>query len=421
MKRLFGTFILAMLITTPAWAGDHHRATTLRQCYDAALAQSEVVARSTEEIEFARARFGTVLSGALPRLEATGSELLQDPAAATGNAFSDSFTRLSRPEVAITFSQPLFHGLKELYGLRAARAYREQTQAMFDEARRLLFGDVSTVYYTMARFDRAIRTTTHIIAVLQQQLSELYRQVALGKTRAAEVAAAEAELARHRAQLETVKGQRAVAGEAMAFLTGHAVPSVPALTAPPKSTYTLEQYVALVQRRPDVRAASLARAVQTQQMKAVRADLWPHADVDANYYPYRTEFQSDMKWDVQFKLTVPLTPLKEYNALREAKVRARQESLRATETARRAEADLRKAHASYLAARREYHSYTTAATRAEQSYHLQTNDYEKGLINLLQLLDTQRRWVESLTARDNAQASAALLYTQLELAAGVLP
>ncbi len=382
--------------------------------------QSEAVQRSAADIDAAGARIKAALGGVLPRLEGKFTEFLQDPVN-FGNSFSNSFTRLSRPEVSLTVTQPLFQGLREWYALRGAQAYRGQVSAALAKAKIALANDVVNSYFTIASLNLKIANEQILLRTLHQQLVELQRRKTLGKSREAETATATAELALHAAKLEELRGQQKVAREALAFLSGVESPNVPTPTKAPVFTNSLNHMLILSRSRPDVLMASASGEVAHNTVGATRAELLPHADVSANYYPYRVGFQRDIKWDIQFTVGIPIFSLKDISSLREAKVRAHQESLTAREAIRRAATDTRQAYARYHSALQQWKLYASAATAAHNSYNLQWKDFLNGQIDLITLLNSHRLWIEARQSRDQALIQAWVEKSLLQLAAGVIP
>ncbi|MBI4410881.1 MAG: TolC family protein [Deltaproteobacteria bacterium] len=397
---------------------------TLLDCFQAALKQSEMVAISDSEIRAARARYQQVLGTLLPHLSVNASELLQDTSGndGTDSSVGSTFTRFSRPEVAVTLTQNIFQGVKAVNGLKLARADKSRFDFLRHDAERLLFADVATVFYSIAQTEREIATTREIVGVLRQRVGEVKKWVDLGKARRSEMAAQEAELALLEAELEAKKGDKTIAYEAMAFLTGlDPQPPVIVKNYPTGKLKSLDDYIKLATSRSDIEAAKKGMAAAEGNLGVKKGDLYPQIDLEANYYPYRVGFQKEIKWDALFTLNLPIFNWETYGAIREAKSEKKQAELTAQQTERKTASEVKQAYADYQAAQRELKRYRTAAQKAKESYFLQIEDWRLGLIDNLDVLQTQRTWLSALRSFDAAEIASRLAWTKLQISAGVIP
>lgn len=413
-------FLFFLLLTFPVHAGEK---LTLMECYRLALQRSETVAISDQEIARARAQYEQVIATMLPKITATVSELLQQQVpSGSGSSVQSTFTRFSRPKVAIGVAQPLFQGFKNMSALRSSHASQAQAAYLKADAERFLFADVARTFQSILKLDRDIATSTRIISISKTQVVELNRRFALGKTRASELAAQEAIFATEEAALEKARGDRAIAYEAMSFLTG--LDPQPAITSQGLS-YTrlkpLEDYLAQGNRRPDLLASEEAITIAKEEIRFRKADFLPNATAEFNYYPYRVGFQSDIHWDALFSLTVPLFDWGKFGILHDSQARAKQAELRARGNRRIAESDIKKAYTAYHSSLKQLNAYTTAVAKSEESYRLQNQDYALGLIPYTESLTAQQVWINSLHNRDSAELDTVANWTALQIVSGAVP
>lgn len=393
----------------------------LTECYRLALAQGETVAISEDEIGIAQAQYRQVLGAILPNLSLNASELLQDGSAGGDGGVGSTFTRTSRPEAAITLTQPIFHGFKDFYGLKALRAGSKAAAFARDNTHRLLLLDVARAYVAVVKIERDIATTRRMIAVSKKLLKELDERIMLGKSRPSERLVNETDLLLLEADLALSEGDLAVGYELMSFLTGRSPHPKLSHELPGTRKKSLAAYVSAAQGRADVKESRMDVEVARHNKKMSRADFLPTVDLEANAYAYRTGFQEDIRWDATFSLSLPIFDYALWGAAAETKLKHHQAQLTHSYTKRTAESEVRRSWLTYVAVRSRLSRTRLAVERAHQSYEHEAADFDHGLVDFLDLLQAQRTWLNAQRAHDAAAADVALAGIQLEITAGVLP
>ncbi|HKX13521.1 MAG TPA: TolC family protein [bacterium] len=397
---------------------------SLEECYRYALQRSETVAISEQEIARAQAIYTQALGSILPKLSINVSELLQDSSANTDGAgeVGSTFTQFSRPSVAVTLTQPIFRGFKEFRALKLAKINESQQRLLWRNAERLLFQDVVISFLTIVKLERDIESFESILKVQRSSLGALNERVRLGKSRDAEGALLSAELALNEAELARLQGTRKVAYDTLSFLTGiDPQPAIAYDNPPVRDLKPLEYYATKVDNRYDVQAARDATQIARGEIKIRQGDLLPQADVVANYYPYRTGFQRDIKWDATFNLGIPVFNWETVGFIREAKVRAKQSELQEELTRRSASTEIQKSYDGYVSSLSQYKKFVSATGKARQSYSLQSKDFTDSLVTTIDLLQSQETWLEALRQRNTAEAQAWLDWLALQVTSGILP
>jgi outer membrane protein TolC len=420
MKRWWLACLVFLIFPASAEAEE---GLTLKQCYELALAYSDRVAISNEEINAARARFSQGLGEVLPQITFQFSELLQDPSGSGGNnPVGQTFTRLSRTQGAFNFQQILFRGFQEYQGLKILRLEETRTRQEKAEVERLLFQDVAIAFYTAGLIERDIATDKMIREVIQKRVNDLAERVKLGKSREGELAQEKAALALLEADIVREEGQRAVAYEMMSFLTG--VDPMPPLrwsdpvTDPDRP---VAAYLEQIPGRPDLEAAQTTTEIAKRNIDFVRGNFLPTVDLEANVYTFRPGFQSDIHWDTEIRAEVPIFKYQNFGAYREAKIRSKQSDLEAENLLRIARREVQDAYESYMSSRAQYQSYLQAVSLSYQNFLLQNEDFKLGRATNLDVLTAQRTWLESLEQRNRSEAQTWLDWTQLQIASGVMP
>jgi len=420
VKRLFVLFL--GLLASPLQAAETKM--SLAECYDYALQRSETVAISEQEIARAQALYTQALGSVLPKLSLNVSELLQDSSANTDGAgeVGSTFTQFSRPAVAVTLNQPLFRGFKEFRALKLAKVNESRQRLLWRNAERLLFQDVVIAFLTIVKLERDIESFQSILKVQRSSLGELSDRVRLGKSRDAEFALLAAQTALNEAELERRRGERQTAYDTLSFLTGlNPQPPIAYSDPPARDLKPLEYYASRVDDRSDVQAARDASQIAQGEVKIRQGDLLPHADLEANYYPYRAGFQRDIKWDALFNVGIPIFNWETVGFIREAKVRAKQSELQEELTRRSASTEIQRSYDGYVSSLNQYKKFANASAKARQSYNLQSQDFKDTLITSIDLLQSQETWLDALRQRNTAEAQAWLDWLGLQVTSGILP
>jgi outer membrane protein len=398
---------------------------TLKQCYDYALKRSEIVSISNEDINRAKARYLQALGAVLPQISINASEFLQDDSSQANNGggnVGSTFTRFSTPEVAITANQTLFRGLKEINALKLSHSDRQLQKYKKADVERLLFRDVATAFYTVAKIELDIKSSQKIIRVLKGQIGELKDRVKLGKSRISEQVAQEADLSLLEADLVKKEGDRKVAYEMLSFLTGlDPQPPIQAGEPVERKLEPVEKYLGQAESRPDIKADEESFELAKGNTRIAKGDLLPYASAEANYYPYRVGFRKDIHWDATFNLNIPVFNLATWGHINDAKLQAKQAELQAQLTRRQALSDVKKSYEAYQSSLVQYKKYNFATAKAEESYQKQLEDFRLDIITNLDVLQSQRTWLTALRQRDAAKAQLWADYASLIVTIGALP
>ncbi|MFO1462499.1 MAG: TolC family protein [bacterium] len=423
MKRLALIFLAILTAAPPALLAAEPKM-SLTECYNLALQRSETVAISEQEIAAAQALYTQTLGSVLPKLSINVQEVLQDSSGGSDGAgqVGSTFTRFSRPSVAVTLNQPIFRGFKEFRALKLTKVNESQKRLLQRNAERLLFQDVVIAFLTIVKIERDIEIFQKIIQVEKASIAELTERVRLGKSRDSEAALLQTDVALLEAQLEQKRGERKIAYDTLAFLTGlDPQPAISYDNPPVRDLKPLEYYTGQLDERPDVQAARDDVQLAKGNVKIRQGDLLPQADLAANYYPYRAGFLKDIKWDATFSVGIPVFNWETVGKIREAKTKAKQAQLQEELTRRSAATQVQKSYDGYLSSRNQYQKFRSAADKARQSYQLQAKDFTDSLINTLDLLQSQQTWLDALRQRNTAEVETWLSWLTLQVTAGVIP
>ena len=387
---------------------------TLAECYALARKRSEDLAMHHEEITVAEGRFMQALSGILPRVSFSSSDKRQD-----ANGASD-FALRSVPERKFTLTQPLFGGFKEFAAMAGERAERRQRRQELLRAEELLFGDVANAFYLFLEQQDDLGVLEFTRATLSKRIDVLKDRERLGRSRASEVASAEAALRRVEAEIELVRGRATVSRQLLEFLTG--LPRIDALAdssqpLPPPASQ--ETYLSQAETRPDVQAEAEAWRVAQKQVAVIRGGIWPSARVESNYYAERAGVSKDISWDVLFLVDVPIFQGgKAFGAIKEAKAREREAELLFNKTKRQAILDIQDSYTNLQSSLTRRSALDQARQAAEANYQLQTDDYRKSLVGNLDVLEALQQFQDARRDVIHSTYETKRFYWQLKIAAG---
>lgn len=389
---------------------------SLQDCYTLALKQSEKIAIKEQSIEEARARFQQSLGSILPHASFETSEKRQN------GSNTNNFSLTEIPESKFVFSQPLFSGFKEFASMSASRAQKRQFEQEFRRAKQLLFTDVSDAFYLFLDYQEEIQALSEIQTALNERVEALEKRAALGRSRTSEVLSAQVRLNRNEAELELVRSQLEVSRQLLEFLTGVSIDAViddPDREEAFQSIEPLENFVLKAHQRPDVLAAQEAWLVSKKKITVARADYWPNASLDGNYYTKRVGNSSDVTWDATLSVSVPIFSGGETSGkVKEASAVAKEDELRFNETKRNAVLEIQNAYTRFQSASKRFSAFEKAAGFAEKNYALHKDDYEKSLVNNLDVLQALEDLHDSRRDLISSRFEAKRMYWNLLVVVG---
>ncbi len=374
-----------------------------------AIKHSESLAASAAGVAEAQARIAELRAAALPRLAVNGTWKVQDDAGA-----DESNSRTAW----VSLRQPLFSGFREFLLLRAGRALHDAEAADLARAEALLGLDVARAFTGLLRTRRAIAIRMGVRDLTAKRVQDLDERSKVGRSRASEVIAARAQLARQEAELERLRGDDESAEDLLRFLTGldelldpQPVPA-PALPA-------LEPLVAASTARPDVAARGRQLAAAELAAVAARRERWPVLSADGAYYLERPGISEDVRWDATLAASFPLFAGGAISArVRVAEAVRRGASERAALAGRLAALEVRIAHRDLGAGLRSVAALETAEELAGKNAEAQTEDYKNGLVTNLEVLGALDTLMETRLQLEDARLDAALGGLTLDVAAG---
>lgn len=313
----------------------------------------------------------------------------------------------------------------------AARATAEAAEANLADAQVTLSADVANAYINLRERQQRIALDQTSVA-MQQQILELTRQrLDRGAASELDVAQLEGEISGTLAQLSPIKAEREAFLNALAVLTGEEPGALDASLADnasiplPPPAIAIGNPAALLQRRPDIRAAERKLAAETAKVGQAEAARFPRLSFMGLIGIGGTKL-SDLGTLDDFAAIA--APRLSWNILDFGRNRARIEQ---SEAARdEAEARYRGAVLAALQdaedslGRFRYQRINVAALArtkktADQAVNLMTQRYSAGTITLIALLNAKRRQISAEQNLLSAQSALTGDFVSIQKALGL--
>ncbi|EKD42103.1 MAG: outer membrane export factor [uncultured bacterium] len=405
-----------VLLSLNAWGKS---AWTLPDLYQQALNQSETVQISKEKILEIRAQFLQILGGRLPQIGHQDSVFFQDKAPSNANNNANSnLTRRYRPEVKFYFSQPLFQGFSEYHVAKMKKAALSKAQYDLSQEELNLYQDLTTVVITLNRINRDIKDTQNVLLATRERWDILTKHVDLGKARLAQQYAEEAQIHVIENNLTRLKTDRQVVQDTLIWMTGlNPLPPI----APPGFTYKKLPPLTNIAHRPDVLAAQANTIVSKRELKVSQAKLLPTINADANYYAHRVGVQKDIDWDAMLTLDLPLFNMANWGAIRTQKSLLAQAALAEKKVAKEASLGLDQARIRFESSQKEMRQLELASRAAQKNFEASVSDFKLGLIDNLDVLESQQAYLEILLQKNQSKANQDLAYVTYWIETGQKP
>lgn len=402
-----GLALWVLSVSSGAWAGDLGQ----RECFQAALKQSETLADQQEQILQAEEHCRQAIGSVLPNLGLAASYFKQ----ASGAAGSPT----DQTQVKFSLTQPLFQGLREFAALRQTRegiAYQQEARQW---AGLQLYSDLALMFYTVLSLEKDLMHVDAQFALYEQRIRDLQARVRIGRSRPTEVMTVQSAQAILSAQRRQIQGQVVVARQGLAFLTGLSPDiSLSDGEALPSAVDPEESYLDQLEKRPDVLAARKKMEAAEANIALARGARLPALVLSGDAYPVRPEPNADVRWDAQIALTLPLfqggvLASKE----REAESQYRQSELALKRLLRLDQEEIRNAWQTLQSDLAQVNALETAAVISHKNYQAILQDYNLGLVTNLDVLQALGTDQDTQRALDKTKYAARIDYHHLEAAA----
>ena len=389
---------------------------TLIDCYRLALKQSETIAIKQELIKEQEGRFLVAFSTMMPKVTYVWTQKRED-----GNP-RPSFPLDGTPEGKFVFKQPLFTGFKEFAAMAGSKAETRQREQEKVRAKQLLFTDVSDAFYFYLSYQEDIDAVMTTRQALMDRTKELHKREELGRSRASEVASAEAKLSRVEADWELAVSQKEIARQLLEFLTGQTIGQISDEEIAPEILSSQDALLAKVDKRPDVIASREAWNISKNQTGAAKSKFFPAVSLEGDYYTKRVGAYDGIDWDMTLRVEAPVFQGGEYiGNYKIAKSQERQAELQFQQKRRSAVLEIQNAYTKYESSIRRRQALEKAYLAAEKNFNLQSEDYKLNLVNNLDVLTAIEDWQGTRRIFIASKNESKRSYWQFKLTIGEIP
>ncbi|MBF0532636.1 MAG: TolC family protein [Candidatus Omnitrophica bacterium] len=385
-------------------------ALTLRNCYQLALKQSEIIAIDAEKIKEAQARFAQSLGLILPQVSFVRTDSRQE-----AESSADSRHALDQEFV---FTQTLFSGFKEFAAMSASRLQGQQLSWEKQRAEQLLYTDVADAFYLLLEIREDLGVLRSIHQSLEERVKDLQQRENIGKSRHSEVVNVQVQVYNIEADIETGKSQEVIARQLLEFLIGKPVKDI-VDTDIDFQLKTEKEYLAKAEKRSDVRAARYAWQAQRKLVTVAQSGYFPKVSGEVDYFLHRSTAPQNNDWTALLTIDVPIFEgTTVYGEVRQAQSVAKQNEWLWLRAKRQAVQDIQTAYANVQADLGRNQALAKALAAAEENYSLQLQDYKYNLVNNLTVLDAIQSLETARRSYIHTTYESKRFYRQLLTAAG---
>ncbi len=362
---------------------------SLQDCFKAALKQSEILAGQNEIINQSEAHFSQALAQVLPSITASYSFANIDLTGIPTTASTFISTQQGQTTAKVSATMPLFRGFRDFAALGETQNLIASQKESYRAAARQLYMDTANAYHLVLSLEKDISLQMTEQDLYRKRILELNHRIAIGRSRQTDVLTLQTTLSQLIAQTEQTKSELSTARELLAFLTGQ--PSSLLLQDdqnPQDQAGSLEAYISTMDTRPDVKSAKENVSALENNVTIARGALLPSADVGGNYYLARpTGIYQNSRWDYTLSASLPLfTGGFNLSKLGEAQSQLRQGKFVLEGLKRQAAQQLRTAFQQVQSDFVQVDALTKAVDIAQQNQRIVLQDYDNGLVTILDVL-----------------------------------
>lgn len=393
----------------------------------------------TAALHFAQARVerSSAAAQGVPQLDGRGTAVHQrqsEYGASTRlfDAISGSGAGLSRDQLAKLLAEPyeLYQGgfdaswEIDLWGkvrrsIEAAQANVAEQADLLGQARLSLSSDLARDYFDMRATQADIRIMREDIGVLRDRISLITERTRGGITSDFDLERQRGDLLAAEAQLPALLAREASQANQIALLLGQRPGALGDLLKPrsddriatlPDLALGLPSEIAL--RRPDIRAAEARLHAATARIGVAEADLYPSIRLSGSFdlesYRASTLFDwASRSYSIGPTIDLPLFDGgRRKGAVRLRQLEQKEAAVAYQQTVLRAWQEIDDALNAYSAELQQNKALVARRESARQALDLATARYGGGMITWLDVLDTQRAWLQA--SRDVAESNMRL-------------
>lgn len=233
------------------------------------------------------------LAGVRPQISAQSNNVWRDTVAAVG-AFGEGYQRTS----FLNLTQPLFQGGAEYYAVSVAKSLPEIAKLERQQEELNLFTNLSALFFEALKLEKELKALIEQEKTLKDRVQTLEQRAQIGRNRATDVLAAQAQLARVMAEISRVQRQKITSHNQLKNWTGLEQVQPIDDGVDFNELQMAEQWERQLAENPVILANELLTKNAEKEIKAARGSHLPSVNLDGNYYLDRAGILRDSKWDM---------------------------------------------------------------------------------------------------------------------------
>lgn len=289
-------------------------------------------------------------------------------------------------------------------GYEAAEADAQSVAEDFEAILLILRSEVAIDYFALRSLDDEIRMVERAVDVRKEQLKILDSRFEFGIVSQLPVAQAKAELNATRALLFSLQRERAKLENAIAVLLGLApselsIPYDPLAEDPPYIPVAIPSR--LLTERPDIRRAERNLAAANARIGVAEAEFYPQINIGADAGFASANFSDlfdsrSFTWGILPNISIPIFQGGRLSAnLEQARARYAEVYADYRQTIVGAFGEVEDALVSVQLLKKQDEANKLAVQASQEAYDLSQRQFEGGLVNYLNVLDTERTLLEN--------------------------
>ncbi len=382
-------------------------AATLKRSEDLGVQEENVIQNKELETQV-RSNFYPSISGSVPVYRDSSSWGV------------DPGTSVPANVAKITGSWSLFRGLRDMKLLSQQKQLTDSQRALFNEAKRQLFIEVVSAYYSVLTFQSDKENYIQEIAANNKRVKELRDFLRIGRAQETDLLTFEANVASLEANLEGSIQQLNIAKERLSYLTGWKEPfEVSQSSEPVLAPKEISSYLNKVEDRPDFVSKALQLKADKFGVEASSAQHMPSLDLQSNYLFEKPGDPTSGGWSAYVVMSIPIFEGGLINSqVRTAQSKVRQSELILSKTKRIAELEIRQVYENLNADQQQLEKYKKSASLSEKNYQIMIKNFRRGLVTNLDVLQALTSYQASQRLFNRAQVSLQMDAMNLIAASG---
>ena len=319
----------------------------------------------------------------------------------------------------LSAEQILFAGGRKYKLLKESLNLEESRKLELSAAKRDLFITISDLYFDILSLQREHTHVRELLKIFDKRISELKSRVKIGKSRRAELVAVQTQQRIANSEEFTLKTSLSQKRELLAQITE--VPANVPLQEKFKTKFSLPQGFDLANRE-DLQALEAKSAAAKERIESERSTYWPQLLATGTYYPNGSSQNDENNWQLALKAEWKLWDGLETSSRVGEKIQERAQSELKTQLLRKQiNSEYQNLSAIVKSAEEQLFLLEEGVKFADLNSRLQVEDYSRGVISTLDLLQSLDSLIDAQRRHDRKLAEVNKSYNELMSLSGELP